>query len=262
MPSGFLLVLSIAVVAAVASPIGGLLALWKRPTSLFMSVAMGFASGVLLSTIAFEMLPKGLELGSLPLAVLGFVAGFAAVYGFDLFIHRGKLVGERAEQRRAVERFRLRSRPRGDEITVLAGGTSAEELIEGVSIGVGAAIQPGLGFLIAFAIMIDNIGEALSIGELIRGKHPDGGKVTRWRVLKWTGLIGLSLFVSTMAGWFLLRGLPKPLLGFLFAAGGGGMFYLTVTDLLPEAEARQYQQSSALAVGGGFLFVFTLSQFF
>jgi ZIP family zinc transporter len=262
MPSEFLLILAIAASAAIASPVGGFLALWRQPTTLFMSLALGFASGVLLATISFEMLPAALELSSLPIAIAGFLFGFAAVYGLDLFINRGKLVGEKAEQRRGVERFHRRYRPRGDEVTVLAGGTSAEELIEGVSIGVGAAIKPGLGLLIALAIVIDNLSEALSIGELIRNRQDDKQGRPMPRILKWTGLIGASLFSSALAGWFLLRGLPASILGFLFAAGGGGMLYLTVTDLLPEAEERHYQQSAALALAAGFVIIFALGQFF
>ena len=84
MPADLLLILAVAGSAAVASPLGGLLALWRRPTTLFMSLALGFASGVLLATISFEMLPAALELSSLAIAVAGFIAGFAAVYGFDL----------------------------------------------------------------------------------------------------------------------------------------------------------------------------------
>lgn len=38
-----------------------------KPTTLFMSVALGFASGVLLATICFSMLPQALESGSLPI---------------------------------------------------------------------------------------------------------------------------------------------------------------------------------------------------
>jgi ZIP family zinc transporter len=142
MSSEFFLILSVAASAAIASPTGGFLALWRKPTTLFMSLALGFASGVLLATISFEMLPAALELSSLSLAIAGFVVGFAAVYGLDLFINQGELVGEKAEQRAGVDRFHRRHRPRGDEVTVLAGGTSAEELIEGISIGVGAAIKP------------------------------------------------------------------------------------------------------------------------
>ncbi len=260
--SELLLILAVAGVAAVASPVGGLIALWRKPTSLFMSLALGFASGVLLGTIGFEMMPQALELSSVAVAVAGFVVGFVAVYGFDLFINRGKLAGDKAEQRGAVDRFHQRHRPRGDQVTVLAGGTSAEELIEGVTIGVGAAIKPGLAVLIALAIVIDNLAEALSIGELIRDQQRHDERRPTWRVLKWTGLIGAALFSSAIAGWFFLRGLPQPVLGFLFAAGGGGMFYLTVTDLLPEAEERHYQQSAALAVGAGFMTIFVLGHFF
>jgi ZIP family zinc transporter len=147
-------------------------------------------------------------------------------------------------------------------VTVLAGGTSTEELIEGLSIGVGAAIKPGLGLLIALAIVIDNLAEALSIGELIRDEQNDEKHRPAWRVLKWTGLIGISLLTSALVGWLLLRSLPQPVLGFLFALGGGGMFYLTVTDLVPEAEERHYQQSAALAIGAGFMTIFVLGHFF
>ena len=255
------MIMGIAVAAALASPIGGLIALWRKPTTLFMSLALGFASGVLLATISFEMVPKALELSSLALTIVGFTGGFIAVYALDLVINRGKLVGEKAEQKPAVERFHRSHRPRGDQVTVLAGGTSTEELIEGLSIGIGAAIEPGLGLIAGTAIVVDNIAEALSIGELIRDQNRDGDKRPVGRVLRWTGLIGASLLGSALIGWFALRGLPMPVLGFLFAVGGGGMFYLTVTDLVPEAEERHYQQSAAVAIGIGFMAIFALSEF-
>src|SRR5690606_27327578 len=112
--------------------------------------------------------PKALELSSLPVAVCGFALGFAAVYAFDLFIHRGATAGDKAEQRRQVRRFHEKYRPRGGIVTVLAGGTSAEEVIEGVSIGIGAAITPGAGLIVGLAIAVDNVSEGLAIGEIIR----------------------------------------------------------------------------------------------
>jgi len=80
--------------------------------------------------------------------------------------------------------------------------------------------------------------------------------------VQWTGLIGISLLGSALAGWFLFRGLPQPVLGFFFASGGGSMFYLTMSDLVPEAEQRHYQQSAALAIRAGFMTVFVLGHFF
>jgi zinc transporter ZupT len=41
--------------------------------------------------------------------------------------------------------------------------------------------------------------------------------------------------------------------------GAGGMFYLCVTELVPEAESRQYQQSSALAAAAGFVAIMLLA---
>jgi zinc transporter, ZIP family len=257
----FLTIIAIAGAAALASPVGGLIALWRKPTTLFMSVALGFASGVLLATICFEMLPQALEMGSLPIAVGGFAVGFAAVYGFDLFVHRGQLVGEAAEQRPQVERFYQQRRPRGNEVTVLAGGTSAEELIEGLSIGVGTAIKPGLGLLIGLAIVVDNLSEALSIGQLIRSEPEGEKREPMRRVLGWTGLIGAALLGAALVGWFFLQGLSERVLGLLLGIGGGGMFYLTITDLVPEAEERHYQQSAAVSIAVGFMLIFILSGF-
>lgn len=253
-------VFAIAISASVASVAGGALALLRKPTTLLMSSVLGFAGGVLIATIGFEMLPKALELGSLPIAVGGFIAGLIIVYAWDLFIHRGQIAGAQAEQRQRVEQFHRRRRPRGTEVTVLAGGTSAEELIEGLSIGVGAGIDPSVGLLVGVAIAIDNLSEGMSIGELVLAESSPSRSQQRRRIFKWTGIIGAAVLVSTLVGWFALRGLGDPLLGFLLAAGAGGMFYLTVSNLVPEAEERHYEQSGAVSIALGFVLILVLSQ--
>lgn len=257
MDGSFLTILLMAAAAGLASPAGGVLAIWLRPSSLLLSISVGFAAGILLGTFAFEMIPKALELGSLALVCLGFATGFAAIYGLDFYVNRGQMAGPEASEREEVERALKRKRPLGSNAAVLAGATSSEEIIEGITIGVGAAVDPSVALVVALAICIDNISEAMSIGELMWSERQEHA---RRRILKWTSLIGISLFVSALAGWLLLRGLPKPALGFLFATGAGGMLYLTVTDLIPEAEARQYEQSSAVATGAGFLLALILSE--
>jgi ZIP family zinc transporter len=257
MPTGLMTVVALAGAGALASVLGGLAALWKKPTTLFLSVAVGFAAGVLLGTFAFEMLPKAEEMGSLGIALAGFAAGFALVFGLDLYVHRGVTAGEQAEQRWWVVRRRRRHEMRGDKITVLAGGTSVEELVEGIAIGVSAAADPALALFVGLAIAIDNAAEALSIGELVLARP---GERAGRRILFWTCLIGVSLFGSAIAGWLLLRDLPPSALGFLIAAGAGGMFYLTVTQLVPEAESHQFNQSAAFAIAAGFLLIFAMSR--
>lgn len=257
MQSPFLSVFAIAFAAALASLAGGAGAIFFRSSTLFLSICVGFAGGVLIGTFAFEMIPQALELCSLVEVVTGFLIGLALVYGLDLFVNRGAMAGPEAEQRRRVSRYHRRHKPRGGEVTVLAGATTAEELIEGITIGVGSAINPGVAVIVGLAIAIDNISESLSIGELVR---QEGGPGQNKRILKWTGMIGVSVFTSAMGGWLLLNGLPQRLLGFLLAVGAGGMFYLTVTDLIPEAASRQYLQSAALSVAAGFIVILVFSE--
>lgn len=223
-----------------------------------MSVAFGSASGVLLGAITLEMIPQALELASLWVVALGFAAGFLAVWLYDLFVNRWEMAGEYAAQRPQVLAHHRRRRPRGDRVTVLAGGTSAEEVVEGLAIGTGVVIDPGTGVLIAAAIALDNLTEGLSIGELVLAEGT--GRSRARRIIRWTSLIGAALFVSAVLGWVLLRNAGTTLVGVLQAVGAGGMLYLTVSALIPPAEERQYEGSGALATGGGFMAIMLLAQ--
>jgi ZIP family zinc transporter len=257
MPDELLVVLVSSCLAAIASVVGGLIALWHRSSTLISSLAFGFASGALAGTVTLEMLPTALELGALSIVIGGFAAGMIGLYVFDLFVHGGWLVGEHADQRRIVRRYRRRRRA-DSQVVVLAGGTSVEELVEGLAIGVGAAIDPALALVVALAIGVDNLAEGMSVGELIRDEMPDRARALP-RVLAWTGTIGIALFVSTLVGWLALRGIPAPVLSGLLAAGAGAMLYLTLSSLVPAGEARQYQGSATLASGVSFALILVLS---
>jgi len=100
--------------------------------------------------------------------------------------------------------------------------------------------------------------EGMSVGELIRDETPNRARALP-RVLAWTGTIGLALFVSSLVGWFALRGVPPTVLSALLAAGAGAMLYLTLSSLVPEGEARQYQGSATLASGVSFALILVLS---
>ena len=252
-----LTVLAVSGAAAVASVAGGLIALWRPATTLVMSLSFGCASGVLIATVTLEMIPNALDLGSLAGTAIGFSTGFLAMWAFELWVNRGRVAGEHAEQRRRVASFHLAHHPRGDRATILAGGTSAEEVIEGLAIGTGVLVDPQVGVLIAAAISVDNVSEGLSIGELILAGKARGPATSR-RVLGWTGLVGASLLVSSIVGWVALRGAGDAVVAFLLATGAGGMLYLTVTQLVPPAEERQYEGSAALATWFGFLVMLVL----
>lgn len=71
----------------------------------------------------------------------------------------------------------------------------------------------------------------------------------------WTATVGLGLFGAAVIAWFLLRDLPIVVHGGLVAGAAGGLLYLTLADLLPQAQQRHYQQSAAVAGAAGFALV-------
>jgi ZIP family zinc transporter len=244
---------------ALSSLGGGLFALVRRPSTLIASIIFGFAGGALLGTVTFEMLPRGVELAGLVPTVAAFATGYVAVYIFDLIIHRGVIAGEHAEQRRRVQLAYARRPPHGGAGTVLAGATSLEEIVEGVTIGISLSLAPLLAVIVALAISLDNISEGMAIAELFREEAGGDGRQARRLALVWTALIGLALFIPAVVAWLVLREIPTELHGVLVAAGGGAMLYLTLSDLLPEGQERQYQQSSALAAGTAVAMVLVVS---
>jgi ZIP family zinc transporter len=239
-----------------ASPLGGWLGSRFKAGTLFLSIATGLAGGVLLGTFAFEMLPQSVAAAGRLATVGGFVVGFTIVYVVDLYLNRGFIAGEGSDEWLKLSRLHRRRRVRDSGVSLLAGGTAIEELIEGLSIGVGLAVDPALGVVIGAAIILDNLVEGMSIAEIIRAERPDDAGQ---QIFAWTGLIGVALFASATVGWLALRDISEGIMGTLLAIGAGGMFYLTVTDLLPRSAKTQYQQSAALAAATGFLLMFALS---
>lgn len=100
MCNDLLIILGVASAAAVASPLGGMAAMALRPSSLVLSVAVGFAAGVLMGTFAFEMMPTSVKLAGLALAVAGFLLGLALVYILDLYVNRWKMAGPKQTRKR------------------------------------------------------------------------------------------------------------------------------------------------------------------
>src|SRR5688572_24403059 len=76
----------LAVGAAAASPLGGVIALFLRPSTFILSVVVGFAGGVLLGASSFEMIPKALELAEPIEVYIGIPIGVLLVWGVDLYI--------------------------------------------------------------------------------------------------------------------------------------------------------------------------------
>lgn len=252
MPEGLGAVLLLAGAPAIAALVGGWLALHHRPSTLVSSVAYGFAGGAMLGTVGLEMVPHALDAAGLGATVGLLVLGFLVIYTFDLLMHGGRIAGEHAQQRRRVRVYQRQRQALGDKARVVAGATSLEEIAEGVTIGAAVVIDPALAVVVGVAVLINNLGESIAIGEMFREESDGDVSSARRSTLLWTGTIAVVMVVSALLAWLLLQDLTIEILGMIFALGAGGLLYLTLSDLLPEAHERNYQHSGALAGGLGF----------
>ncbi|HVM30674.1 MAG TPA: hypothetical protein VM305_07915 [Candidatus Limnocylindrales bacterium] len=259
MADGLLTVVLLAGAPAVASIVGGWLSLHHKPSTLLTSVVYGFAGGAMLGSVTLEMVPRGLDVVGLAWTAAALIAGFASIYLFDLWMHGGRVAGEHAQQRRRVQVFKRHRESVGSDAAVLAGATSLEEAVEGVTIGVAAVLDPALAVVVSLAVLINNLGEATAIGEMFREEHKGRVAAARGPTLRWTGTIAVVMVGSALLAWLLLRDLPEAGLAMLVALGAGGLLYLTLSDLVPHAQQRHYQHSGALAGGAGFALILVVA---
>jgi ZIP family zinc transporter len=249
-------VLAISGAAAVAAVIGGAASLWHRPSTLVSSLALGTAGGALIATVAFEMVPQAMLMGQVPAVLAGFGLGFGGIWALELVLERGKVAGSEADQRDQVAQFHERVQPLGGPESVLGVGVLIETAVEGLAIGIGGGVNLVAGLIIALGVTLDNLTEGMSIGELARREARDGLRRT---VMTWAGAVAVTTVVTAVLGWLAVTHVPPLLLAGAFGAGAGILLYLALAQLIPQAEAQQYQRSSTLAAGAAFSVVFVLS---
>ena len=86
-----------AVVASSALPLGALIAVWRPPPRAATAALLGFASGALITAVAFELFEKAFEHGGAWRAGIAFFAGATAFVLVDGWLERRKSRQQRAE---------------------------------------------------------------------------------------------------------------------------------------------------------------------
>ena len=208
-------------VAASSLLLGALIAL-HRPIALRpLGLIMAFGSGVLISSVAYELVEDAFSTSSGSGAVgLGLLAGALTFSLGDL----------------AIDRFG------GDGRKSAAGGQDAGSglailfgtVLDGIpeSIVLGLSLIGGEGVSVAFlaAVFISNLPEALSsTAGLSKSGWPRG------RILGlWTS-VTVVCALSSLAGYALFDGAPAAMVAFVQSFAGGALLTMLADTMMPEA---------------------------
>ena len=220
MPDGWVLAVGCGVVAGLANVAGGLLAVgqrgWDRVRqSHFVAAGAGF----MLAAVLLRMTPEsyriaasggGAGLGVGPLILLGYLFVHAAEHVLVGHFH----FGEETHHEHWVE-------PVVGTTALL--GLLLHTFFDGVSIGSGFLVTPGLGILVAIAVFLHKVPEGFTVASIMKA----AGRSSRDAALSaaWLGLATLA-GVLTISMW---SGLVRYALPF----STGAALYVAASDLIP-----------------------------
>ncbi|MFI9333004.1 ZIP family metal transporter [Kitasatospora sp. NPDC052868] len=227
-------------------------------------LVLGFAAGLMLGVVAFDLLPEALhqapdEIHGVPQALLMFAAGFLAIHIVEraVAIHRGH-EGEYAEHTHGHRpahghaHGHVHERRDGQQGIGLTAALAlvGHSVMDGFAIG--AAFQAGgtVGTVVAIAVVAHDFADGFNTYTITRLYGND-----RRRAL--TLLAADALAPVTGAGITLLFTIPEHLLGLYLGFFAGFLLYLATSDILPEAHSPHPSRTTLLCTlaGVGFMWL-------
>jgi len=190
-----------------------------------------------------QLIPEGLKYAPLFLIAISFFVGMAIMRVVDRLlphINPELIKKEKPSVKRSV--------------TMLVIGIALHNIPEGLAIGVGFAITTELGIAIALAIAIQDLPE--NIATIVPLYSMTKKKAKSFIILITTVLFEVAGFIL---GYLALGGASLSWLGASLALAAGFMVYISVEELIPSAQVKEYPKIAAAAMVLGVICVLLTS---
>ena len=237
----------LSLIAGLATGLGGLIAVIRKPGKKMFGFLMGFTAGVMISLAFLELVNEAWHLSGYLITTIGFAAGALFMFLIDFFIPHIRFK-EKEENVFHPKLFRVG--------ILVAIGITIHNIPEGIAVGAGYMHLPEFGLFIAMAIALHNIPEGIATALPLCNSG-----LCKWksfRIALYSGLVEpvgavfAALFLTSF-GFFI----PASL-----AFAGGVMVFITLDELIPMAREQGHHHTTALGIILGAIFVFLLSGFF
>lgn len=240
---------------------GMLVGLFTTPSRRLVASVVAFGSGILVSTLTFDLMEEAFDTGSPWYVVIGFLGGAVLYVGLNAILERLAARSPKREGRAPQDVVPGASAIPETPAETAAGGTAllVGALLDGIPENAALGISlyaggRGLGLVLLAAIFLGNFPE--SIGSSISMREE--GRSRRYIALVWI-VAAVVCTLATIAGYVLLRGLPPNLISALLAFAAGGILAMLADTMMPEA----FQHGGpfvALATAIGFICALLLSR--
>jgi len=218
---------------------------WDFPRAV-TGVLLAFASGALISALAFELFEDAYELGGATRSGLALLAGAATFVASDTLLDR-YMTGEVGPDQRAV----AAGGARGGVGWALLAAVTLDGVPENLALGVSLVHEASLALLLA--IFFSNLPEAL-VGSVAMRQE---GRSARTVIATWVACAAL-LALAVVAGRLLAGPMSDEVLAVALGFAGGAVLASLADTLMPEAFERG-RPGNAFATTAGFFLSFVLA---
>ncbi len=218
---------------------------WDAPRTV-TGVLLAFASGALISALAFELFEEAFELGGAARSGLGLLAGAVTFVAIDTALDR-RLVGHSGPEEREV----AAQGSRGGVGWALLAAVTLDGVPENLALGV--SLVEGASLTLLVAIFFSNLPESLVGAQAMRAEGRSGRVV----ILTWLACAVL-LALAVVLGRGIAGGLSDEILAVALGFAGGAVLASLADTLMPEA-FEHGRPLNAFATAAGFFLSFVLA---
>lgn len=225
------------IIGGIGTCIGGLLSIFIRnPSDKVVSCLLSFAAGIMLSIIAFDLLPKSYEISGFFIVTLGLCCGLLIVLFAEELIPSKKLRKYTGKKKDYLKMG-----------MIIMISLSLHNFPEGVALGSSYVYSENTGLKIGILIAAHNIPEGMTVGIplIMAGISP-------FFVILLTFLTGLPTAFGAVTG-AVLGDISNYFIGFCLSAAASSMLYVTANQLIPEANILHKGKSSSVFLLIGFI---------
>jgi ZIP family zinc transporter len=227
----------------VGQTLGSIVGLIKKPEKNVLYGSLAFAASMMLGISFFQLIPESLKISSIFLVIISFVFGIVIMRIVDRIlphINPELMKKEKPSVKRSV--------------TMLVIGIALHNIPEGLAIGVGFALSPTLGITVALGIAVQDVPENIATIVPLYG-------LTKKRMKSFIITTGTILFevLGFIFGYYFLKEAPSSLLGGSLALAAGFMTYISVEELIPAAQIKEYPKIGTISLILGVLCVLLIS---
>jgi len=221
---------------------GALVGVYARASRRTIAAVMALGAGVLISSVAFELMDEAYQIGGFDASVLGLSLGAVAFFFAD-----------RAVNRRGGERRKNPADKQGDSASAIANGALMDGIPESAAIGISLLEGSNISVALVAAVFLSNVPEGLSSASGMK----QAGRPLAYILGLWGGVTLVSA-LAALLGYFFLASASGDLVATIQAFAAGAILTMLASTMMPEA----YQEGGpvvGLVTAAGFLLSFVLS---